>query len=145
MYFYIKHTRWVMANSECFYAVERLLGRFGKAWPGFHRQKGWVWGRLRAVQLGLDTWDLVPVGAMEFKQRAGVKTCLGLFQCTSSSIKGHNVSNSCKNIYYCPAQEPDFQVRTMEANFRKALQYGLGGRSRWHHKEETIQFREKKL
>lgn len=52
---------------------------------------------------------------MEFvKQRAGMKTWLRLFQYINALIKGecwHYVPNGCKNIYYCLAQEPDFQVR----------------------------------
>lgn len=92
--------------------------------------------------LGESSWTWTPgrgpVRGMEFRQRAAVKIWLGSFQCTSVSIKRHDASSGCKNIHHCPAQEPDFQVRALQAHVREALQNGVGGGSRWHHKEATI-------
>lgn len=93
--------------------------------------------------MDLGTYDLLQVRGMEFKQRAAVKIWLGSFQCTSASITGHNGSSGCKNTYYCPAQEPDFQVRAPQASFRKALQNGVGGEKQMaSQRGNNSQFRE---
>lgn len=104
-----------MANFEDFLCCRKVVAEIQEslAW-GFWKEKMGI-GKAQGVQFDLDICDLVQVRRMEFvKQRAGVKIRLGLFQCISTLVKRekwHNVSNGRKNIYYCSAQEPDFQVR----------------------------------
>lgn len=97
------------------YVAERLLGTLRKAQLGFLGRKRWAWGTLLGVRCDLNARESVQVRRTEFvKQRSGMKTWLRLFHCINALIKGEcwlYVPNGCKNIYYCLAQEPDFQIR----------------------------------
>lgn len=86
------------------------------------------------------------------KQRAGVKTWLGLFQCVNVWIGGkiwHDISNGCKNIYYCALQDPDFQVRE-EAMEARQVKKRIAKWLRWRkhmasQRGNNSQFGEEKL
>lgn len=64
-----------------------------------------------------------------------------MYSCINKKKKSCcDLSNGLKKIYYCLPQEPDFQVRweAVDAHFIIALQSGLGGGSRWCHREEEM-------